>query len=187
LVSDTVGFIRNLPTTLVKAFRATLEEVNQAALVLHVVDVSSPAAAEHTTHVFKVLAEIGAAQVPQSLVLNKIDRLGSAGADAGALQRRLAGEAGGHGEMRAVAISATTGVGLDGLLAAIDGVLPGDPLVRTRLDLSAGDGATLAMLHEFGRVLSMRYQDNRVVVEAEIPESLERRLRARQQDPQLCG
>ncbi len=179
LVSDTVGFIRNLPTTLVKAFRATLEEVNEAALVLHVVDASSPAAAEQTTHVLKVLAEIGAAQVPQILVLNKIDRLGSAEADAGALQRRLVGDAGGHGEMRAVAISATTGVGLDKLLAAIDGVLPGDPLVRTRLDLSAGDGATLAMLHEFGRVLSTRYEDNRVVVEAEIPESLERRLRAR--------
>ena len=50
---------------------------------------------------------------------------------------------------------------------------------RTRLDLSAGDGATLAMLHEFGRVLSTRYENNRVVVEAEVPESLERRLRAR--------
>ena len=62
LVSDTVGFIRNLPTTLVKAFRATLEEVNEAALVLHVVDASSPAAAEHTAHVLKVLAEIGAAR-----------------------------------------------------------------------------------------------------------------------------
>ena len=179
LVSDTVGFIRNLPTTLVKAFRATLEEVNEAALVLHVVDASSPAAAEHTAHVWKVLAEIGAAQVPQILVLNKIDRLSSAEADAGALQRRLAGDPGGHAEMRAVAISATTGAGLDGLLAAIDGVLPGDPLVRTKLDLSAGDGATLAMLHEFGRVLSTRYENNRVVVEAEVPESLERRLRGR--------
>jgi len=179
LVSDTVGFIRNLPTTLVKAFRATLEEVNEAALVLHVVDASSPVAAEHTRHVLKVLAEIGAAQVPQILVLNKIDRLGPAEADAGALRRRLVGEAGGHGEMRAVAISATTGMGLDGLLAAMDNVLPVDPVVQTRLDLSAGDGATLAMLHEFGRVLSTRYENNRVVVEAEIPESLERRLRAR--------
>src|SRR5437879_558775 len=59
LMSDTVGFIRNLPTTLVKAFRATLEEVNEAALVLHVADVSSPSAAEHAAHVSKVLAEIG--------------------------------------------------------------------------------------------------------------------------------
>ncbi len=75
LVSDTVGFIRNLPTTLVKAFRATLEEVTEAALVLHVVDASSPSAAEHTAHVLKVLAEIGAAQIPQILIMNKMDRL----------------------------------------------------------------------------------------------------------------
>ena len=184
LLSDTVGFIRNLPTTLVKAFRATLEEVNEAALVLHVVDASSPVAAEHTAHVLKVLAEIGAAQVPQILVLNKIDLLDSADADACTLQRRLLGEAGGHAnenqaKMRAVAISAAAGTGIDALLSAIDEVLPMDHLVRTRLDLDAGDGATLAMLHEFGRVLSTRYEEDRVVVEAEVPESLERRLRPR--------
>ena len=75
LVSDTVGFIRNLPTTLVQAFRATLEEVTAASLILHVVDASSPAAAEHTGHVRQVLAEIGAAEIPQVLVLNKMDRL----------------------------------------------------------------------------------------------------------------
>ena len=68
-------------------------------------------------------------------------------------------------------------------------MLPLDPLVRTTLDLSAGDGATLAMLHEFGRVLSTRYDENRVVVEAEVPESLERRLRAPVggPHPQICG
>jgi len=179
LVSDTVGFIRNLPTTLVKAFRATLEEVNEAALVLHVVDASSPAAGEHTAHVLKVLAEIGAGQVPQILVLNKMDRLPPEEADTGTLARRLMGEAGGHKELRAVPISALTGAGLDGLQAAIDEVLPLDPVVRTMLELDAGDGATLALLHEFGRVLSTRYEENRVVVEADLPESLERRLRAR--------
>src|SRR3954469_4655787 len=88
LVSDTVGFIRNLPTTLVKAFRATLEEVTEAALVLHVVDVSSASAAEHTAHVVKVLAEIGAAKVPQILVLNKMDRLPANESEAGALAQR---------------------------------------------------------------------------------------------------
>jgi GTP-binding protein HflX len=176
LVSDTVGFIRNLPTTVVKAFRATLEEVNEAALILHVVDASSPAAGEHTAHVLKVLAEIGAAQVPQILVLNKTDRLDSAEADAATLQRRLLGEAGGHADMRAVAISAATGTGIPSLLGVIDEVLPMDPLVRTQLDLSAGDGATLALIHEFGRVLSTRYEGDRVAVEAEVPRSLERRL-----------
>jgi GTP-binding protein HflX len=177
LLSDTVGFIRNLPTTLVKAFRATLEEVNEAELVLHVVDASSPAAAEHTSHVLKVLAEIGAAEVPQILVLNKVDRIGDDAADSATLQRRLLGEAGaGHGELRAVAISALTGSGMGELLAAIDDVLALDPIVRTTLELSASDGAALAMLHEFGRVLETRYSEDRVVVEAEIPESLLRRL-----------
>ncbi len=185
LMSDTVGFIRNLPTTLVKAFRATLEEVNEAALILHVVDASSAAAAEHSAHVLKVLAEIGAAQIPQILVLNKIDLLGDAAggaetlSDPGALARRLLGEAGGHKDMRAVAISAATGAGLDALLSAIDEALPLDLLVRTTLELSAGDGATLAMLHEFGRVLDTRYDGERVFVVAEVPESIERRLKAR--------
>ena len=73
LMSDTVGFIRNLPTTLVKAFRATLEEVTEAALLLHVVDASSPHAPHQTAHVLKVLADIGADQTRQILVLNKMD------------------------------------------------------------------------------------------------------------------
>jgi len=192
LVSDTVGFIRNLPTTLVKAFRATLEEVNEAALILHVVDASSPAAPEHTAHVLKVLAEIGAHEVPQILVLNKVDRLDPGEADAARLQRRLLAGLGAAslgathadqepavftGGMRAVAISAVTGEGIDSLLAAIDDALPLDPLVRTTLDLDPGDGATLAMLHEFGRVLETRYLGDRVEVEVEVPVSLERRLR----------
>ncbi|HXA52627.1 MAG TPA: GTPase HflX, partial [Candidatus Acidoferrum sp.] len=98
LLSDTVGFIRNLPTTVVKAFRATLEEVNEAALVLHVVDASAPSASLHTAHVMKVLAEIGAEGIPQILVLNKADRLEPAAADAAALRQRLLG----HGEHEAI-------------------------------------------------------------------------------------
>jgi GTP-binding protein HflX len=177
LLSDTVGFIRNLPTTLVKAFRATLEEVNEAAMVLHVVDAASPVASEHIAHVLKVLAEIGAAEVPQILVLNKSDRLGPDAPDATAMQSRLLGHAGsGHVELRAIAISALAGTGIDRLLAAIDEVLPLDPLVRTTLDLDAGDGATLSLLHEFGKVLETRYSGDRVQVDVEIPESLQRRI-----------
>ncbi len=175
LMSDTVGFIRNLPTTLVKAFRATLEEVTEAALILHVVDVSAPAAIEHTAHVLQVLSEIGAAAIPQILVMNKMDRLPAGEADVDRLKRRLTKE-GDHPNGRAVAISAKTGEGVDRLLAAIDEALPLDPIVRTTLDLDAGDGATLALLHEFGRVLATRYHDDRCEVDAEIPESLQRRL-----------
>src|SRR6202161_3664053 len=75
LLSDTVGFIRNLPTTLIEAFRATLEEVADSALILHIVDVSSAQAAQHISEVFRVLGEIGASATPQILVMNKADRL----------------------------------------------------------------------------------------------------------------
>jgi len=176
LVSDTVGFIRSLPTTLVQAFRATLEEVKEAALVLHVVDVSAPAAAENTAHVLAVLAEIGAAEIPQILVMNKVDRVEGAAADTENIARRLLSGAPGHASARSVAISALTGEGIDRLFRTIDEILPLDPIVRTSLRLAPGDGATLALLHEFGRVLSTRYSEEGCEVEAEIPRSLERRL-----------
>ena len=174
LLSDTVGFIRNLPTTLVKAFRATLEEVAEAELVLHVVDVSAPAAAEYVAHVMSVLAEIGAAQIPQILVMNKIDRLSGSLADAGAMSHRLLG--GGRHVASATAVSALSGAGIDGLLRAIDEALQLDPVLRATFRISSGDGATLAMLHQFGRVLATRYEGTYVEVEAEVPESLKRRL-----------
>jgi GTP-binding protein HflX len=166
LVSDTVGFIGNLPTTLVKAFRATLEEVTEAALILHVVDASSPAAADHMSHVSKVLAEIGAEAIPQILVLNKMDRA----ADVPACARYFPAPA--------VACSALTGDGMNRLLVAIDRALPSDPIVRATLRFPTSDGATLALLHEFGRVLETRYRDDaaEVEVDVEIPESIHRRL-----------
>ena len=176
LLSDTVGFIRSLPTTLVQAFRATLEEVKEAALVLHVVDVSAPAAAENVAHVLQVLGEIDAAKIPQILVMNKVDRVEGAAADTDAVRRRLLSGSPGHADERAVAISALTGEGIDALLRAIDEILPLDPIVKTSLHLAPGDGATLAMLHEFGRVISVQYSESGAEVEAEIPQSLERRL-----------
>src|SRR6266404_3746309 len=97
LLGDTVGFIRNLPTTLVKAFRATLEEVAEATLILHVVDAVSLHAVAQTSHVFKVLAEIGAAQTPQLMVLNKIDRLPPGEAEMETIRTRLH-----KGDVRAV-------------------------------------------------------------------------------------
>jgi len=163
LLSDTVGFIRNLPTTLVEAFRATLEEVAEAGLVLHVVDVSSPHASAHIAHVVKVMHEIGAESIPQLLVLNKIDR-GEVFLETARLQAR------------SVAVSALTGAGVDGLLAAIDEMLPFDPVVRARFRFPAGEGANVALLHSAGRVLEIHYDDAHCEIDAEVPESVRRRL-----------
>ena len=185
LASDTVGFIRNLPTTVVKAFRATLEEAREAALVLHVVDISSASAEAHTTHVEKVLAEIGAAEIPRILVMNKMDRLPAGEVGAGGeggeetVARRLLAGAGLTTDTRAVAISALTGEGIPRLLRVIDEALPLDPVVHASFRLPLGDGATLALLHEFGRVLEKRYTEEWCEVEAEVPESLSRRLAGR--------
>jgi GTP-binding protein HflX len=177
LLSDTVGFIRNLPTTLVKAFRATLEEVIEAELLLHVVDASSPSAAEHTAHVLETLNEIGAAATPQLLVLNKTDLIEATGveADASALARRLLSDPE-HQPAGAVAVSARTGEGLDKLVSKIDETLPLDPIFPCVFRFPAGEGAPLHMLHEFGRVTDTRYMGDTCEVRALAPESIKRRL-----------
>jgi GTPase len=179
LLSDTVGFIRNLPTTLVKAFRATLEEVVEAQLLLHVVDASSVASAEHTAHVLKTLAAIGAAETPVILVLNKTDLIVKGadgdGADAAALARRILGDPE-RQPAGAVAISARTGEGLDTLLKKIDETLPLDLLSACTFRFPASAGAPLHLLHEYGRVTATRYRGEVCEVEALAPESLRRKL-----------
>ena len=160
LASDTVGFIRNLPTTLVKAFRATLEEVVEASLLLHVVDASSPVAAENTTHVEKVLEEIGAGEKRRILVRNKAD-LVAAGVGTG--------EAG-------ISVSARTGEGMEALLAAMDEALEVDPVAAARFRIPAGEGGALHLLHENARVTAQRYEGEWCEVEAEAPESVRRKL-----------
>jgi GTP-binding protein HflX len=110
-----------------------------------------------------VLHEIGAESIPQLLVLNKIDR-GEVFLEAARL------------EARSVELSALTGEGVEPLLAAVDGMLPFDPLVRVRFRVPAGEGSTLALLHAGGRVLHTRYQGDSCEIDAEVPESLKRRL-----------
>jgi GTP-binding protein HflX len=176
LIGDTVGFIRNLPTTLVKAFRATLEEVAEATLILHVVDVTSPHAAAQTAHVLQVLTEIGAAETPQLLVLNKMDRLPPGEANIETLRGRLLGGAEHQGDTRAAGISALTGEGIDTLLRLIDDVLPFDLVVRARFRLGVGDGANIHLLHEFGRVMRTDYENDHCIIEAEVSQSLKDRL-----------
>ena len=183
LVSDTVGFIRNLPTTLVRAFRATLEEVVEAELLLHVVDAHSPEAAHQTAHVLATLSEIGAAETPQILVLNKSDLipgfepgLNQGEPDVAALARRILADPE-HQPAGAVAISASTGAGFPALLEKIDEVLSLDPVSPCVFRFSTAEGSPLHLLHEHAQVTSISYDENGSRVEALVPESIKRRLK----------
>jgi GTP-binding protein HflX len=177
LLSDTVGFIRNLPTTLIEAFRATLEEVAEAALILHVVDVAADQASTHVSEVFRVLGEIGAAGTPQILVLNKSDRLPQDSGPAEMIGMRLLEAAGQSTATPSVLVSGLTGEGLPELFALIDRVVPFDALEIVRFRIPLRDGASIALLHECGKVLSEGYHENSCEIEADAPESLRRRLR----------
>lgn len=174
LLSDTVGFIRDLPKGLLNAFRATLEEVQESALLLHVCDVSSPHSAELDAEVDKILANLGVADRPRLRVLNKIDLLDEA--QLASLLHARARE-NGAGDSAPVLVSAITGQGLDELLSRMDAALPLDPIVRLELSLPLADGRTLALVHALGRVLHSEVQDSHMRLEAELPASVATRLR----------
>ena len=178
LMSDTVGFIRNLPTTLVDAFRATLEEVTAAALLLHVVDVTSPVAAEQTAHVLKVLGEIGAEGTKQILVLNKADQLSDAEQiqDLQTLTHRILGETARQNATEAALISAHTGKGLDALLSLIDQELKQDPVARQRFRLPLGEGRAIHLLHDRAAILTKTFEDDYCEIVADAPQSLREKL-----------
>lgn len=167
VLSDTVGFIRDLPPGLIAAFRATLEEVQEAALIVHVTDISSSHHEEQDAEVEKILKELGVADRPRLHVLNKIDRLSP----------EQVAALGANGK---VLVSALAGEGLEALLARIDKEMQVDPPVRLELRLPVADGRTLALLHHRGRVLRTEVRDSQMWVEAEIPESLARRLESEQ-------
>lgn len=177
LLSDTVGFIRNLPTTLVDAFRATLEEVTAAALLLHVVDATSPVAAEQTSHVMKVLEEIGAENTTQILVLNKSDQAPSDGSPTNAVQletltHRLLGES----ATPTVSISGLTGAGVAELLGTIDKNLKQDPVARQAFRFPLGEGRAINLLHDRAAVISKKYENDYCEVVADAPQSIRERL-----------
>src|SRR5271167_3545882 len=165
LLSDTVGFIRNLPHTLVSAFRATLEEVQRAALILQVSDASSPLSAEQDAQVEKVLKELEAEKKPRLRVMNKIDLLPPRQRDS------LLDAA------NTVHVSAAKGIGMSTLLDRIDQMLKGDALSRIHLRVPQKEGKTLAMLEARARIYSRKYKDGLVELEAEAPESVVRRVR----------
>ncbi|HMH50320.1 MAG TPA: GTPase HflX [Candidatus Acidoferrum sp.] len=159
ILTDTVGFVRKLPHELVAAFRATLEELSEAAVLLHVVDAGHPAMLEHMAAVDALLAELEVADRPTVLVLNKIDRL-----EARHPVDAVLGDRGG------VAISAHTGEGLAHLFAAIDSALPAYRPVSLRIP--HGDGAALAACYAQGRVLSRKDEDGHVALQVELPPGL---------------
>ncbi len=176
LLSDTVGFIRSLPTTLIDAFRATLEEVTEASLLIHVVDSSSPHASAQTAHVRKVLTEIGIENTPQVLVLNKADRVPGDSVPADTVHQRMADDLGAIVQTRSVSTSALTGEGLDRLLAEIDELLPLDPVERLHFRIPAAEGGALHILHEFGQVRTKKYTGEYCEIEADAPASVKSRL-----------
>jgi GTP-binding protein HflX len=165
LLTDTVGFIRKLPHGLVEAFKATLEEVVQADLLLHVVDLSHPKAEEQIQAVNAVLAEIGAGEKPTIMVFNKMDRLngntGGTGAN-GVLNRLL------EQHPHAVSISATTGDGLSTLLAELGTQLrPKREFLELRVPHE--QAAVIARLHAVGQIISRSYRGPAARFKARIP------------------
>jgi GTP-binding protein HflX len=165
LLVDTVGFIQKLPHQLVAAFRATLEEVVEADLLLHVVDASAEDVEVRESAVEAVLGDIGAGERPRILVLNKAD---------GTLPARLSALAAAH--PGAVAVSALTGDGLPGLLREVAGRL--DLVLRSvRLRFAAGSERVIAGVYASGRVLSHEVVDDEIRIQAELPERVLERYR----------
>ena len=168
LLSDTVGFIRNLPHTLVTSFRATLEEVAQAEVLLHVRDANSAYGEEQKSQVEKVLGELDSLGKPRIEVLNKIDLLGEHERDGLLARARTSGE---------VAVSAQTGDGVDALLLALDKALHSDPLVDAELRVPQQEGGVLAAIDAGMVVHSKEYEGNLVRLQVSGPASLVGRLR----------
>lgn len=169
LLTDTVGFIQKLPTQLVAAFRATLEEVSEADVLLHVIDVSNPGWQSQELAVKKVLSEIGAGDKPIVRVLNKIDRLDPETADD--LKYEAAMMPG-----YSVAISSLTGEGIVDLVANIEDSLM-DQLEPIEVLLPYTNGKEVNMIQEVGHVIEIEYREDGTYIQARVPTAIANRLR----------
>jgi GTP-binding protein HflX len=158
LLTDTVGFIQKLPTTLVAAFHATLEEIAESDLLLHVVDISHPNAMNQAEAVQQTLEEIDASHVPIITVLNKIDRL----SDPDSARRVV------ENFPQAVAISARTGAGIGDLLERIHNGLY-ETLTPTVVRLPYQQGQLISLFHEFGQVERLEHGRKGVLIQGRIP------------------
>jgi GTP-binding protein HflX len=161
LLSDTVGFIRDLPHHLIASFKATLEEARQARLLLHVVDAGNEHAEEQIKAVNQVLKELGCADKPTLLVLNKIDRVSDPSL-LHVLQRH---------HPRSVAISAATRQGLDELADAVIESLSAD-FVRARVTTGSANGKVLAYLGAHAEIFRQEFADSEVRIECSLPRHL---------------
>ena len=163
-LSDTVGFVRHLPHQLVEAFRSTLEEVAESDLVLHVVDGSHPDPEGQIAAVREVFAEIGASDVPEIIVINKVDA-----ADPLVVKQLLAREP------HAVVVSAHTGEGLDELLLAIEADLP-RPAERVDVVVPYARGDLLSQVHSQGEIETLDHTADGTHLVARVPEDLAHQL-----------
>ncbi len=161
LFTDTVGFIQKLPTALVAAFRATLEEIAEADLIVHVVDITHQNVEEQVATVLQVLDELGAADQPIVTALNKIDQLPEP-----TVAREAAAEF-----THSVAVSALTGEGLPELLASIEQVLDQE-LVQVAVHLPYQRGDLLGLMHQRGVILDEVHEENGTRVVAKIPATI---------------
>jgi GTPase len=161
LLSDTVGFIRDLPHHLVASFKATLEEARQAKLLLHVVDASSPMAEEHIKAVNQVLEELDCKDKPTILVLNKVDRL----------ENRMNLNLLLSQHPKAVAISGLTGEGLDSLQDAVIEALTAD-FIEAEVRMDASHGKVQAYLTAHADIFRLEYKENQVIVRCRIARHL---------------
>ena len=180
LMSDTVGFIRNLPHTLVSAFRATLEEVQRASLIVHVSDASSRLSAEQDAQVEIVLKELEAEKKPRLRVMNKVDLLDEEVAENlinDSLREDAQSQGAGSDGIKTVYVSAVEGTGLGRLLARIDAMIEEDRVSRVHLRVPQKEGKVLAMLEAKARIYSREYKDGAVELEVEAPESVVRKVR----------
>src|SRR3954470_2801316 len=165
LLTDTVGFLRKLPHTLIESFKATLEEVSEADLLIHVVDLSHSRIDEHMAAVDSVIKELDAFGKQTVIVFNKVDAAENPDLTQSYL-KRFPGS---------VAISARTGAGVGNLVRALQDALAAWRL-RSRFRIPVSESALIAEIHRVGHVLELRYEGGDAVLVAHVPPQLESRL-----------
>ncbi|KAB1203783.1 GTPase HflX [Morella rubra] len=166
LLTDTVGFIQKLPTTLIAAFRATLEEISESSLLVHVVDISHPLAEQQIEAVEKVLSELDVISIPKLTVWNKVDKVSD--------PQKIKLEA----EMKedVACISAFNGEGLHEFCDAVQGKLKVDSMVWVEALIPFDKGELLSTIHQVGMVARTEYMENGTLVKAHVPPRFARLL-----------